>query len=157
MKENFEPILQFTLNEERGFVVDHAGATKMGLTIGLMKALKLDLNHDGVVDVGDVKMVDAPLVRKVFRAEFWDRIHGDDLPSGIDLIAADFCYNAGPQAAKTIAMYKDIGECTLRRQMYYWTLRQGNPGKYKDDFDGWIGRSLRCWQRAVELQAGYRK
>ncbi len=157
MKDNFEPTVLFILNEERGFVVDHAGATKMGLTIGLMKALKLDLNRDGVVDVKDVHMVDAELVRKVFRTEFWDRIHGDDLPAGVDLVTADFCYNAGPRAALTIATYNDIEVCTLRRQMYYWTLRQNNPGKYKDDFDGWIGRSLRCWQRALELQAGYKK
>ena len=154
MDKNFEPIMQFILKEEGGYVVDHAGATKMGLTIGLMKALKIDLNHDGVVDEKDVKLVDGDLVRKVFREQFWNSIGADVLPSGLDLLAADFGYNAGPQRAKSLLIYTDLAVYTLRRQMYYWTLREGNPAKYGKYFDGWIGRSLRAWQRAVELQAG---
>lgn len=153
MKENFEATIEFILKEEGGNVVDHAGATKMGLTVGLMKALKLDLDHDGDVDADDVRLVDDSLVRKVFREQFWNQMEGDGLAPGIDLIACDFAYNAGPKAAKALLVYKDIAICTLRRQMYYWALRSKNPGKYKDDFDGWIGRSLRAWQKAAELQS----
>jgi len=152
MKDNFEPTIEFILKEEGGYVVDHAGATKMGLTIGLMKALGLDLDHDGDVDAGDVKLVDRAVVLRVFRGQFWNQIGADDLPAGIDLIACDFGYNAGPKAATSLLIYDDIAVYTLRRQMYYWNLRCKNPRKYKDDFDGWIGRSLRAWQRASELQ-----
>lgn len=152
MKENFEPTTQFILTEEGGFTVDHAGETKMGLTIGLMRALKLDLDHDGDVDRDDVRLVNAGLVEKVFRENFWGPIGGDNLPAGIDLIAADFAYNAGPQAAKTLLIYGDIAVYTLRRQMYYWRLRCKNPAKYRPFFDGWIGRTLRAWQKAIELQ-----
>jgi lysozyme family protein len=152
MKDNFEPTIEFILKEEGGYVTDHAGATKMGLTIGLMKALKLDLDHDGDVDAADVKLVDQALVLKIFREQFWNQIGADSLPPGIDLVACDFGYNAGPKAAKSLLIYEDIAVYTLRRQMYYWSLRCKNPAKYKDDFDGWIGRSLRAWQRAAELQ-----
>ncbi len=154
MKENFESTVRFILKEEGGYVTDHAGATKMGLTVGLMKALKLDLNHDGAVDGKDVTLVDEELVRKVFLEQFWNPVGGDDLPPGMDLMAADFAYNAGPKAARGLLAHGDVRDYTLGRIRYYWQLRCKNPGKYRDDFDGWIGRSIRAWQKAVEMRAG---
>jgi lysozyme family protein len=152
MRDNFEPTVRFILEEEGGYVVDHAGATKMGLTIGLMRALKLDLNHDGAVDEKDVALVDADLVRKVFRAQFWDPIGGDALISGLDLLASDFGYNAGPQAALTLLKSgRAIEGYALRRMQYYWTLVTRHPEKYNPYFKGWIGRSIRAWQHAEEL------
>ena len=152
MKENFGPTIEFILKEEGGYVVDHAGATKMGLTIGLMKALKLDLDQDGDVDEADMRLVDRTVVMKVFGDQFWNPMEADSLPAGIDLVACDFAYNAGPKAARAILSCRDIAVYTLKRQLYYWSLRCKNPRKYKDDFDGWIGRSLRAWQRASELK-----
>ena len=156
MKKNFEATLEFIMKEEGGYTVDHAGATNMGLTVGLMKALNLDLNHDGVVNGKDVVLVDRGVVAEVFRTRFWDPMNGDGLPSGLDLTATDFSYNAGPKAAKALLGTNgtDIALYTLGRQLYYWQLRTKNPGKYGIYFDGWIGRSLRAWQKAVDLAGG---
>ncbi len=151
MKENFEPTVRFILKEEGGYVTDHAGATNMGLTVGLMRALNLDLDQDGDVDEKDVRLVDADLVRSVIRTRFWEPLGGDALPAGIDLVACDFAYNAGPGAAKRLLPQADPAVLTLDRQLHYWKLREANPAKYAKYFDGWIGRSLRAWQKAREL------
>ncbi|MDR2018550.1 MAG: hypothetical protein LBQ00_06745 [Syntrophobacterales bacterium] len=152
MKENFESTVQFIIKEEGGQTVDHAGATNMGITIGLMRSLKLDLNHDGVIDEKDVALVDQTVVSKVIREQFWNLVGGDNLPTGIDLITCDFAYNAGPAAAKAILSATDPASYTLRRQMFYWDLRCKNPQKYGPYFAGWIGRTIRAWQKAEELK-----
>jgi lysozyme family protein len=152
MKENLEPTIRFILAAEGGYTVDTGGATQMGLTIGLMKALKLDLNHDGMVDDKDVKLVDAALVHKVFLEQFWNPIGGDDLPSGIDLVAADFAYNAGPTAAKTLLMYPTVESYTVQRMMFYKRLVIRNPAKYRDFEKGWYRRALDACQAAINLK-----
>jgi lysozyme family protein len=153
MEKNFEPTLKFILREEGGYTVDHAGATQMGLTIGLMQKLGLDLDHDGDVDEADVKLVDADLVRRVFREQFWGPVGADILASGLDMVAADFCYNAGPQRAKCLLVHQDIRDYTLRRMQYYQALAEKNPQKYGKYLKGWLLRALKAWQAGVDLQA----
>lgn len=152
MKENFEATLKFILEAEGGYTVDHAGATQMGLTIGLMKALKLDLDGDGDVDADDVKLVTADTVRQVFRKEFWNRVKADALPAGLDLQAADFAYNAGPRAATTI-MYgsPNLVFYRERRIAFYEALCTRNPKKYLKFRDGWLTRAMDAYEAAVKL------
>lgn len=155
MKDNFESTVRFILEEEGGYVVDNAGATKMGLTIGLMKRLMLDLNHDGVVDEKDVALVSADVVHRVFREQFWMPLGGDGLTVGLDLMACDFAYNAGPQAARALlATGRGLETYALGRMQYYWDLVTRHPEKYSPYFKGWIGRSLRAWQKGAELGHG---
>jgi lysozyme family protein len=42
-------------------------------------------------------------VAPFYKRRYWDAVHGDDLPSGIDYIAFDFAINAGAgRALKTL-------------------------------------------------------
>ncbi|HEX7072960.1 MAG TPA: glycosyl hydrolase 108 family protein, partial [Hyphomicrobiaceae bacterium] len=59
-------------------------------------------------------------VAKVYRKHYWDKVKGDDLPSGIDYAVFDFAVNSGPtRAAKflqevlRVAVDGKIGPQTL--------------------------------------------
>lgn len=97
--ENFDECFVFYLNVEGGFVddpLDPGGATNMGITIGLMRKLGLDVNGDGVVDVRDVQSIPKATVKAVVRGQFWNAVQGDFLPNGLDLVALDGAVNSGP-------------------------------------------------------------
>jgi lysozyme family protein len=155
MKQNLEASFLFTLKAEGGYCVDHAGATKCGVTIGMMKVLKMDLDHDGDIDDADVRLVDADIARKVFRKEFWDRIGADNLPAGIDLQAADFAYNAGPMAATTMLRGNtpDLATYRQRRIAFYEGLCMRNPDKYEKYRKGWLSRAEQAYREAMKLAA----
>ena len=150
--ENFEPTLKFILNAEGGYTVDHAGPTQMGLTLRLMKALRLDLDHDGDVDGADVRLVTVDVVRQAFKKEFWDRVGADKLPAGIDLQAADFAYNAGPMAASQM-LYNPLDPILIRerRIAFYESLCKRNPAKYAKYRHGWINRAMGAYEAAMRL------
>jgi lysozyme family protein len=56
----------------------------------------------------------------MYKQKYWDKIHGDDLPSGVDLAVFDCCVNSGPGRAskmlqKVLGVAQDgaIGAQTL--------------------------------------------
>jgi len=54
--------------------------------------------HGGTKDMKDLTVED---VAPIYKKGYWDKMKGDDLPSGLDLCVFDFGVNAGPgRAAK---------------------------------------------------------
>ena len=99
-KENYEKRLELILHHEGGYVnhpKDPGGETNLGVTKRVYEewCMSEDLSQKEMVDltVEDV----APIYKK----NYWDRVKGDDLPSGLDLCIFDFGVNAGTgRAAK---------------------------------------------------------
>ena len=99
-KENYEKCLELILHHEGGYVnhpKDPGGETNFGVTKRVYEewCMSEDLSQKEMVDltVEDV----APIYKK----NYWDRVKGDDLPSGLDLCIFDFGVNAGTgRAAK---------------------------------------------------------
>ena len=93
MKENFQECLEHILLSEGGYVnhpADPGGMTNLGVTkrvweewVGrpVTEQEMKGLTHDDV----------APLYKK----RYWDAVHGDALPSGVDLCVFDCAVNAG--------------------------------------------------------------
>lgn len=98
MKDNFDEWLKEVLDHEGGFVnhpKDPGGATNLGVTIGTLKRLGIDVDGDGDSDLADLRALKPQHAAMVYRRFYWDAVQGDLLPSGVDFAVADFAVNSG--------------------------------------------------------------
>ena len=115
-----------------------------------MKRLNLDLNQDGLVDAKDVGLVTRETIDRVFRTHFWDAIDGDNLPGGIDLIAADISWNSGPGKWRQFQKEgygTDIEKLTARRIEFYEHLAEKDPSQIRF-LKGWKNRANAALEEA---------
>ena len=161
MKENFEPSFLKVMQSEGGYVWDKddaGGETNFGVTAGAWAAYL-----GRAVESGEMKALTKEQVKPFYRAMYWDKVKGDDLPSGVDYAAFDFAVNAGvARAAKflqrAVGAVDDgvIGSGTLglvakadpqnllkffsdQKQRFYNTLATTNPTQQKF-LKGWLAR-----------------
>ena len=99
MKENFDAALAAVLHHEGGFVnhpKDPGGMTNLGVT---KKVWEEWLGYE--VDEKVMRRLTPNHVWPMYKAKYWDKIKGDDLPTGVDYIVFDAAINSGPgRAAK---------------------------------------------------------
>lgn len=97
MKGNFEQCLAITLKEEGGFVnhkADPGGMTNLGIT----RATYEQWVGRHVTD-DEMRALTLKDVEPIYRANYWNRIRGDELPVGVDLVVFDFAVNSGSTRA----------------------------------------------------------
>lgn len=106
MKDNFADCLEMLLKHEGGYVhhpKDPGGETNLGVTRKVWEQwIGKPAGKDAMkkLNVADV----APLYKKLY----WDKVKGDDLPSGVDWAVFDWAVNSGTgRAAK--ALQKIVG------------------------------------------------
>lgn len=99
MKDNWEISFQMVLKHEGGFVnnpKDPGGATNLGVT---KKVWEDYVGHQ--VSLDDMKALTPEMVKPLYKKNYWDKIKGDQLPSGVDYAAYDLAVNSGTgRAAK---------------------------------------------------------
>jgi lysozyme family protein len=99
MKENFTKALEAVLHHEGGFVnhpSDPGGMTNLGVT---KKVWEEWVGHD--VDEKQMRALTPELVAPMYKAKYWDKIKGDELPAGVDYAVFDAAVNSGAgRAAK---------------------------------------------------------
>ena len=97
MKHNWEKSLEVILHHEGGYVnhpKDPGGETNMGVT---------KIVYEDFGGTKDMKELTKEDVEPIYKKNYWDRVKGDDLPEGLDLMIFDFAVNAGTgRAAKFI-------------------------------------------------------
>ena len=169
MEANFFKSLEMVLKHEGGFV-DHpddpGGATNKGITHKTYS----DFLGRPLEDVDELKNIPDEHVQLIYKQGYWDKVKGDDLPSGVDFAIFDWAVNSGPGRAakalqKAVGATADgaIGPMTLeavkeysaediirsvaeQREAFYKSLRTFNTfGK------GWLRRNKETRDFALEM------
>jgi lysozyme family protein len=99
MKDNFDKAFALVIKSEGGYVWDKddaGGETNLGVTKGAWSSYQ----GRPILD-GEMKALTVETVKPFYKKMYWDKVHGDELPSGVDYAVFDFAVNAGSgQSAK---------------------------------------------------------
>ncbi len=159
MKHNFERCLAEVLKHEGGWAdhpKDPGGATMKGVTIGTYAQFKgRKVTKDELRNISDAEL------QAIYRRGYWDKVRGDDLPGGLDMVAFDAAVNSGPsrgakwlQEALGVAADGKIGPATLEaaRAQYAPAVIERAVGfrlAFLKRLKTW-GTFGRGWQRRVD-------
>src|SRR5262252_6679881 len=101
MNGNFDTVIGLVLQSEGGFVndpQDPGGMTNLGVTRTNWEAFV-----GQPVDEATMRALTPADVTPFYRQNYWDAVHGDDLPAGVDYAVMDFAVNSGTsRAAKAL-------------------------------------------------------
>ena len=93
MKDNFEESLKMILHHEGLFSAhpsDPGGATMRGVTQAVWEDWV-----DGPVTEDEMRSLTVADVTPIYKKNYWDRVKGDHLPSGVDFAVFDLAVNGG--------------------------------------------------------------
>jgi lysozyme family protein len=132
MKENYPQALKQVLKYEGGYVdhpKDPGGPTNKGITQAVYDAWQKSQN----LPTQSVRNISDATVAAIYKQQYWDRISGDNLPSGVDFAVFDFAVNSGvSRAAKTlqavVGVTQDgqIGPATIQATKAYVAMAVTN-------------------------------
>jgi lysozyme family protein len=135
MKGDYDLCLKQILHHEGGFVHnphDPGGMTNLGVTKAVWEAY---VGHK--VDEAAMRALTPEVVGPLYKKNYWDKLHCDDLPGGLDLCAFDFAVNGGPgRSAKfvqrLVGAHEDgaIGPGTIAKVNEY-VAQHGAPAALK--------------------------
>jgi lysozyme family protein len=101
MTDNFDNVMALVLKEEGGFSNDPrdpGGMTNLGVTKRVWEAF---VGRD--VDEAAMRALTPAAVAPLYRQNYWNRVHGDELPLGVDYAVMDYAVNSGTsRAARTL-------------------------------------------------------
>ena len=80
---------------------DKGGTTNMGITLSTWRSQGYDKNHDGKIDVNDLKLVTRQDVINLLKKNYWDRWHADSIENqSIANLLVDWVWNSGVHGIK---------------------------------------------------------
>lgn len=105
MKQNYDECLRRLLAHEGGYTnhpSDPGGPTNFGITIA---DYRMYINKNATAD--DVRHMTVEQAKAIYKPRYWDALHCDDLPSGVDNAVFDYGVNSGiGRAARVYAQVK---------------------------------------------------
>ena len=113
MSDKFEQAFHFLLDNEGEFTIDTGGPTKYGVTLTTLRNAKIltdreypfgDFDHDGDIDIDDIRNMTLGDARILYRSQWWDRYNYDAIEDpALAAKVFDFSVNMGPSAAHKLA------------------------------------------------------
>lgn len=97
MKVNFAEALQALLKHEGGYVFhakDPGGMTNLGVTKRVWEEWV-----GRPVSEKEMRALTPAIVAPMYKQKYWDKVRGDDLPSGVDYAVFDAAINSGASRA----------------------------------------------------------
>ena len=168
MKNNFDKCLAMLLEHEGGYVNskhDRGGMTNLGVTRRVYEDWV-----DRKVTEQEMRDLTPDDVAPIYRKNYWDRVKGDYLPSGVDWCAFDWAVNSGSgrpakaiQRAVGAKVDGAIGKQTVGLVMekdpkfiidYVYTVRQAfyeGLDDYKHFGRGWSRRNTETLHQAMKM------
>lgn len=97
-------LIPFILKWEGGFANnpnDRGGATNMGVTLKTWRTCGYDKDHDGDIDVQDLKLITKEDVyNRVFKPQCWDRFKADKIKNqSVANMCVDWAWHSGAGTA----------------------------------------------------------
>ncbi|WP_316359517.1 glycoside hydrolase family 108 protein [Devosia sp.] len=121
-RSRFDICLDEVLRHEGGYAdhpSDPGGATNLGITHKTLARWRR-ISPWWKLPKSAVQALQRAEAAKIYRASYWDRVQGGQLPAGLDLALFDFAVNSGPdrairmlQAELDVAADGQIGPLTL--------------------------------------------
>jgi len=100
-----DAIARAIVAREGGFVNDPddpGGATNHGVTIGTLRRLGLDLDHDGDTDTDDVRALTRDQAVEIYKQHYFEKPGIARLPQALQASVFDMYVNAGANAVKIL-------------------------------------------------------
>lgn len=151
MRQNYSRIMEEIFYHEGGYVdhpSDPGGATNMGITHKTLARWR-KVSPWTNLPKSEVKNLKKQEAAKIYEANYWKAVRGDDLPSGVDCYTMDYGVNSGPnrairelQAVLKVTVDGVIGPNTLE------ALRKADPLKVITELHGRrmaYLKSLKTW------------
>lgn len=145
----FETAMNFVWQWEGGFSNDPddpGGATNFGITLRTAIENGMDIDHDGDVDVDDIRKMTPEAAMVVYKNKYWSPIFNavPNIPWAVAIAGFDAAVNCGPARAKkwvVDAMKTDnpVRAVNESRRTHYLNAIAKNPALAKFR-NGWFNR-----------------
>lgn len=143
--------------------LDRGGATKYGITLNTLQSIHYDINHDGKVNVDDVKSLQLDDFKVILKKQYWDRWKADDIVNqSVANLVVDWLWGSGkyaitiPQSLLGVPADGKVGQKTINalnganqkliynkvwqaRKEFYMKIVKNNPSQSKW-LKGWLNR-----------------
>jgi lysozyme family protein len=100
MQKNYQDCLNRVLKSEGGYTNDPrdpGGPTNYGITLG---DFRMYVDKRGTAQ--SVKAMSLDQAKSIYKTKYWDKVNGDNLPSGVDYTVFDYGVNSGVNRANRV-------------------------------------------------------